>query len=137
MPAYNSRFETIFTKIFPIWTPNPYEIDILPIAKSPHSTIYAWREQWMISRKWRLLNMSVHGLHHRKFTDEQQFAIAATILDEYFAVGSLFSSATFRAVTRKAWEELGRDPATFKCSQAFIRGFKERNGFSSRMFHAQ
>jgi hypothetical protein len=71
------------------------------------------------------------------FTDEQEFAMAATILDDYIAVGSLFSSATFRAVARKIWEELGRDPATFTCSQAFIRRFKERNGFSSRRFHAQ
>jgi hypothetical protein len=60
--------------------------------------------------------------------------IPAAILDEYIAVGSLFSSTTFRVVATKAWEELGRDPATFKCSQAFIHGFKERNGFSSRRF---
>jgi hypothetical protein len=87
--------------------------------------MYAWKKQWMINRKWRPWNMSVHGLHHRQFTAEQKFAIAATILDECIAVGSLFSSATFRAVATKVWEELGRDPATFKCSQAFIRDFKE------------
>jgi hypothetical protein len=111
---YNASLETIFTKILPNWTPNSHEIDILPIAKIPHSKMYPWTKQWMINRKWQPWNTSVHGLHHRQFTKEQEFASAATILDECIAVGSLFSSATFHAVATKAWEELGRDSVTFK-----------------------
>jgi hypothetical protein len=69
----------------------------------------------------------VYGLNYRQFTDEQEFAIAATILDEYIAVRSLFSSVIFRAVATKAREELDQDPASFKGSQAFIHGSEERN----------
>jgi hypothetical protein len=56
----------------------------------------------MINWKWQTWNTSVTGLYQRKFTDEQEFAIAATTVGEYIAVGSLFLLATFRAVATKA-----------------------------------
>lgn len=76
-----------------------------------------------------------HGTHHRLFTDLEEAEIKHVIVSEYIEVGKLFTSATFQAIAKEKWTELGRDPKEFVCSDKFISGFRKGNGLTSRKCH--
>jgi hypothetical protein len=39
------------------------------------SVLYSWRQNWLANARWRPWNYSVHGLHHRIFTDDEESSI--------------------------------------------------------------
>jgi hypothetical protein len=135
---HHAKLEPIFSSIFPNWHGESSEREVKPIAHIPLSTLYSWRAKWMKNASWRPWNMREnHGAHKRLFTDAQEAQMKDEILNDYIASGNLFTSVTFRTIAVKCWQNLGKDPIEFKCSDKFIAGFKDRNGFSSRRFHTR
>jgi hypothetical protein len=134
---YQKELEVIFVRFFPEWTDESYGGKVLPSAEIPSTTIYRWKRKWDKDPKWRPWNTLIHGVHRRKFTDDQEAQIKETIISQYIMPGVLFTEQTFRVVARQAWIDFGHDEADFKCSNKFIDGFKHRNDLSSRRFHAK
>jgi hypothetical protein len=124
---YGKELDVIFATFFPEWTDRRYRRKVLPLAEIPRSTITRWWRNWAKN----------HGLHKRKFTDDQEAQIKETIISQYIMRGRLFTERTFRVVALQAWKDFGHDEADFKCSNKFIDGFKDRNHLSSRRFHAK
>jgi hypothetical protein len=132
---HKKKLEVIFTRHFPYWDETAYERCVLPLADIPHTTIYRWKRKWDANQCWRPWDTKIHGLHHRKFDDDEERCIKKTIMSDYIELGKMFTEQTFRVVAGDAWAARGGDPDKFECSKKFINGFKLRNGFSSRRFH--
>jgi hypothetical protein len=133
---HKAELEPIFTEIFPNWHTHSYEVAVLPLAKIARSTIGEWHGKWSKNQSWRPWNSKEsHGSHNRLFTDQEEDELTGTIVSDYLELGRLFTGQTFCALATEKLGELGRDPATFICSDKFICGFKKRNGFSSRKCH--
>jgi hypothetical protein len=133
---HQAELEKIFTDMFPNCNPESYKRDVLPLAVIPETTIYRWKKKWELKPSWRPWHMQYnHGSQNRLFDDQEEAEIAAEIMSRYIGQQHLFTSATFTAIASEKWAELGRNPNQFKCSDKFICGFKERNGFSTPRCH--
>jgi hypothetical protein len=117
---YQKELEVIFVSFFPEWTDTSYGRNVMPLPEIPSTTIYRWKQKWNKNHKWRLWNTLmirlIHGLHKRKFTDDQEAHIKETIISKYIMPGILFTEQAFRVVARQAWIDFGHDPDQFKCS---------------------
>jgi hypothetical protein len=127
--------EPLFTDIFPDWTRMSARTDIFPRMNIPRSVLYGWKTRWTQNSQWRPWNMSVHGVHHRAFTDEEESRIVNDIINDYIVPGKQFVLSTFRELVLARYGETGRDPDKFKCSAHFAHDFKRRHRFSTRRFH--
>jgi hypothetical protein len=127
--------EHLFTDIFPKWNRRSLSQEIWPRIKISKSSVHDWLAHWRRDSDWRPWNTEAHGRHHRVFSDEEEAEIVEEIVRNYIVPGRQFISATFRELVSQKLRSLGRDPATFQCSDNFIRAFKIRHQFSSRRFH--
>jgi hypothetical protein len=78
------------------------------------------------------------GKYRRIFTDAEEAAIADVICENYISLHRPFANEEFIALTIDYWLMKFADdekPPLFKCSQDFIRAFRNRNRLSSRHRH--
>jgi hypothetical protein len=99
------------------------------------SVLYQWKKQWTDDPNWRPWNTQHLGLHNRTFTEDEEADLAKEIIEQWVMPARLFNSATFRDLAMRRYQESGRDPHKFQCSDHFIHNFRRRHGFSSRRFH--
>ena len=101
----------------------------------PDSTIRGWYQKWLINPKWRPYDGSVHGLHHRIFTNAEEESIAEFIRANYIRTGLLFQNQDFKTLASQAflekYDEIEEVPEPM-FSAKFVSDFKKRNGLSSR-----
>ena len=133
------ELEIIWTDVFPNWTEQSAKM-IHEKMGIPMSTIYNWLKRWRNDPNWRPTDTQARGIHHRIFTDDEEAAISAYILDSYIVPGRMFTNLDFQALIIQAFMEKYRDcenPPEFTASEGFIQDFKARNGFSTRRAHAK
>lgn len=138
-PRHANELEVIWQEIFPNWGQQSVKM-IKERFGIPRSTIYFWRKRWLSDASWRPTNTEVHGLHHRVFTDLEEEAMAAYIIDNYVVPGLAFTNEDFQHLATQAFLTKYRDTPDipqFTASKGFIQGFKERHLFVTRRTHAK
>ena len=76
----------------------------------PVSTLARWRQKHAEDSEWRPYNTSVHGLHHRIFSDAQEAAIKDFVFDNYIKPGIIFRNRDFPKIAMQAFlENFGDD----------------------------
>ena len=131
------EIEPIFTELFPNWPPTDVQ-NVLDKFGMPRSTLYNWRKKWLSDPTWRPSDTSVHGLHHRVFTDDEEEAIASYIVENYIVPGLMFTNADFQVLVTEAFLTKFKDAPNipeFTASKGFIQDFKKRNSFVTRRSH--
>jgi hypothetical protein len=94
------------------------------------SIIYRWRKQWILDRKWRPWDLSVHGRHHQTFNQDEEIGIKEYIIANYLIPEKIFSDQMFREIAIKAFlakYEGEENVPEFNCSDGFVSDFKWRN----------
>ena len=120
------ELEIIWTDVFPNWTEQSAKM-IHEKMGIPMSTIYNWLKRWRNDHNWRPTDTQTHGIHHRIFTDDEEAAISAYILDSYIVPGRMFTNLDFQALIIQAFMEKYRDcenPPEFTASEGFIQDFR-------------
>jgi hypothetical protein len=51
------------------------------------SVLYSWRQNWLANLRRRPWNYSVHGLHRRIFTDNEERSLKEFIVSSYLIPG--------------------------------------------------
>jgi hypothetical protein len=85
------------------------------------SMIYRWRKQWILDKKWRPWDLSVHGRHHRIFNQDEETGIKECIIANYLIPGIIFSDQMFRENAIKAFlvkYEREENVPEFNCSDS-------------------
>lgn len=106
----------------------------------PVSTLARWRQKHAEDSEWRPYNTSVHGLHHRIFSDAQEAAIKEFVFDNYIKPGIIFRNRDFPKIAMQAFlENFGDDDELkdFRCSGHFVRDFMRRQNISLRRAHVK
>ena len=104
----------------------------------PARTIEDWFKKYTINENWRPYDYSIHGLHHRIFTDEEESHISDFIIKNFINAGFIFQDQDFILIAMQAFLEKHQNSEIdkeFSCSSHFIKDFKNRNKFSSRKPH--
>ena len=101
----------------------------------PDSTVRGWFNHWKENQSWRPYDGSVHGFHHRIFSDNEEKSIADFIRSNYIQPGRLFQNLDFQRLASQAFLEKysgNDDHPEPMFSKKFVSNFKNRNGISSR-----
>ena len=101
----------------------------------PRSTLTGWIRKWETDPEWLPGNFSKYSLVKRIFDDNTEKAVSMFIEQNYITPGYYLPDSGFRDIIYHAYNENDEIRRDFHCSPGFIRDFKNRNGFSSRLAH--
>jgi hypothetical protein len=104
------------------------------------ATVCNWHHKWTLDEKWAPDDNVNAWTHHRIFTDEEEAAITDYITAENIRQGGLFDDEDFQTLALNEYiiPTLANDDKPtrdFLTSSGFMRGLKQRNGFSAGRSH--
>jgi hypothetical protein len=83
---HRHNLEFIFDNELPQWDETSGAVITHAIGLSK-SIMSGWRKNWLANPKWRQWDYSVHGLHHRIFTDDEEKNSKEFIISNYMIPG--------------------------------------------------
>ena len=101
----------------------------------PRPTLVGWTNRWKTDPDWMPGNFSRYSMVKRIFDDDTEKAVSLFIEENYINPGYYFPDSGFKELIFHAYNENDEIKRDFHCSPGFIRDFKVRNGFSSRLAH--
>lgn len=103
--------------------------------KVPRPTLVGWAKRWEVDPNWLPGNFDRYAMVKRIFDDATERAVSEYIEDNYITPGYYFPDSSFKDIIFQTYLESENIKRDFHCSPGFIRDFKVRNRFSSRLAH--